>query len=265
MTQPDQSALADLICRDVAELPDRTSPDDWPEAMLVTAEELHLIVTDHLTALASPTFAAGVEAAVSEFRDALAATPFLQDRLAKGQQFNAYESADNEDEEDPLDWEYFLSLGPITNCVQIMRIEGEWRAKLIEAALRVALRTHCAILTPTPAAPPAPDSALGDEIGTILTAATLHGSDEIVLSTEKVRQIAVALRQPAPRADDALRGILTRMEAACDALCAKRSQETYLRMIDVDGAQDELLALDDARAEARKALASDAPTDDKGD
>lgn len=37
-------AIADRIVTDVAELPDRTSPDDWPEAMLVTAEELRLIV-----------------------------------------------------------------------------------------------------------------------------------------------------------------------------------------------------------------------------
>jgi len=35
--------IADRIVKDVAELSDRTSPDDWPEAMLVTAEELILI------------------------------------------------------------------------------------------------------------------------------------------------------------------------------------------------------------------------------
>ncbi len=36
---------ADEIVQAVAELPDRTSPDDWPEAMLVTANELRHIVT----------------------------------------------------------------------------------------------------------------------------------------------------------------------------------------------------------------------------
>lgn len=40
---------AETIARDivvaVSELPDRTSPNEWPEAMLVTASELHLIVT----------------------------------------------------------------------------------------------------------------------------------------------------------------------------------------------------------------------------
>lgn len=47
------------IVRRVAELPDRTSPDDWPDAMLVTADELATILSeelaDHLLhALAEP-------------------------------------------------------------------------------------------------------------------------------------------------------------------------------------------------------------------
>jgi hypothetical protein len=40
-----------LILRDVAELPDRTSPDDWPEAMLITAGELGIIVDKHIRSL----------------------------------------------------------------------------------------------------------------------------------------------------------------------------------------------------------------------
>lgn len=36
--------IATTICQTVAEIPDRSSPDDWPEAMLVTADELQLIV-----------------------------------------------------------------------------------------------------------------------------------------------------------------------------------------------------------------------------
>lgn len=36
--------VAARVCRDVAELPDRSSPEDWPEAMLVTAGELRRIV-----------------------------------------------------------------------------------------------------------------------------------------------------------------------------------------------------------------------------
>ena len=36
------------ILRDVAELPDRTSPDDWPEAMVVTDAELGTIIDKHV-------------------------------------------------------------------------------------------------------------------------------------------------------------------------------------------------------------------------
>lgn len=41
-------AVANAIARDVAELPDRSSPPDWPLAMLVTADELTEIVERHL-------------------------------------------------------------------------------------------------------------------------------------------------------------------------------------------------------------------------
>ena len=37
------------IVRDVAELPDRTSPDDQPDMMLVTAEELQAILARHFS------------------------------------------------------------------------------------------------------------------------------------------------------------------------------------------------------------------------
>jgi len=39
-----QEGVADKIVLDVGELPDRTSPEDWPDAMLVTGEELRAIV-----------------------------------------------------------------------------------------------------------------------------------------------------------------------------------------------------------------------------
>ena len=38
------SDVASLICRYVAELPDRSSPPEWPAAMLVTQNELYSIV-----------------------------------------------------------------------------------------------------------------------------------------------------------------------------------------------------------------------------
>jgi hypothetical protein len=36
--------IADMVVEEVQELPDRTSPDDWPDAMLVTGDELRKIV-----------------------------------------------------------------------------------------------------------------------------------------------------------------------------------------------------------------------------
>lgn len=37
----------DEVIKRIAELPDRTSPEDWPEAMLVTAEELRSILEEY--------------------------------------------------------------------------------------------------------------------------------------------------------------------------------------------------------------------------
>lgn len=54
MTQPNTTAdklAIEQIIRDVAELPDRTSPDDWPEVMLVTADELTIILERALAAI----------------------------------------------------------------------------------------------------------------------------------------------------------------------------------------------------------------------
>jgi hypothetical protein len=40
--------IAISVVRDVAELPDRTSPEDWPEAMIVTDAEILRIVADRV-------------------------------------------------------------------------------------------------------------------------------------------------------------------------------------------------------------------------
>lgn len=45
----DVAEKIELIIRDVAELPDRTSPEDWPEALIVTSGELEEILTQHLS------------------------------------------------------------------------------------------------------------------------------------------------------------------------------------------------------------------------
>ncbi len=49
--QEEMSAQISLIVRDVAELPGRTSPDDQPNMMMVTAEELESILTEHIAPL----------------------------------------------------------------------------------------------------------------------------------------------------------------------------------------------------------------------
>lgn len=48
MTQEEAEKIAQGIVREVAELPDRTSPEDWPDALLVTADELVAILTSYL-------------------------------------------------------------------------------------------------------------------------------------------------------------------------------------------------------------------------
>ncbi len=48
-------ARIDRIVQRVAEMPDRTSPEDWPEAMLVTSKELHDICADELSEVLTET------------------------------------------------------------------------------------------------------------------------------------------------------------------------------------------------------------------
>lgn len=51
-------SLIDAFIRDVSEMPDRSSPSDWPDAMLVTGEELnemlHTFVAKVLTSDVQP-------------------------------------------------------------------------------------------------------------------------------------------------------------------------------------------------------------------
>ena len=61
-------AVAERIVRRVAELPDRTSPDNWPEAMLVTSDELRTIVAEETS---------------GDPPDAVAALRMLMDELQK--------------------------------------------------------------------------------------------------------------------------------------------------------------------------------------
>lgn len=42
--------IAKAVCKRVADLDDRTSPDDWPDAMLVTGRELYDIIMQEFDA-----------------------------------------------------------------------------------------------------------------------------------------------------------------------------------------------------------------------
>ncbi len=46
--QQSRAVLIGAIITNICELPDRTSPEDQPDMMLVTAEELDLILRRHL-------------------------------------------------------------------------------------------------------------------------------------------------------------------------------------------------------------------------
>ena len=63
----DETATA--VVRRVAGLGDRNSPDDWPEAMLVTGKELHLIVSSELAEDDLLSRVRTLEAALREIQD----------------------------------------------------------------------------------------------------------------------------------------------------------------------------------------------------
>lgn len=57
LTKQDADSIIKAVLLDVAELPDRTSPEDQPEMMLVSGDELALILVEQL----SPHIAASSE------------------------------------------------------------------------------------------------------------------------------------------------------------------------------------------------------------
>lgn len=80
----DITRLADKIVRDVAELPDRDSPEDWPEAMIVTGEELHMIITEAFSELRALARTDHVEKVTREAMDAAAYKAYSGHLMALG-------------------------------------------------------------------------------------------------------------------------------------------------------------------------------------
>lgn len=93
-----------------------------------------------------------------EFREALAAIPWIAERIAAGQQFNCYESADNDEDDDPCDMRFALCIGSISDHRFICPIVGQDRAHLVEAALKLAAEASI----PTPKAQSLPLKAEGE-------------------------------------------------------------------------------------------------------
>lgn len=80
----------------------------------------------------------GFATRLQQFEMALFDLPWVADRVLGGHQFNAYESAANDDYDDPDDWKYQLCLGPIGDARFICPLVGRDRAMLVEAALKAA-------------------------------------------------------------------------------------------------------------------------------
>ncbi|WP_230680954.1 hypothetical protein [Paracidovorax cattleyae] len=76
--EEDADGIALDVCRQVAELPDRNSPEHWPQAMLVTADELHMIVREAIAA--TPTKEAELRAELARL-NAIINTPQADDFL----------------------------------------------------------------------------------------------------------------------------------------------------------------------------------------
>lgn len=84
------------------------------------------------------------------FHAAVADLPVVNDALANGQQFNAYDSASNGEDEPDADCEMLICIGPITNARVICRVTGRAQANMIADALTLAALLRARALSPQP-------------------------------------------------------------------------------------------------------------------
>jgi len=77
--EPWAQTLAKNVTQVICEMDDRTSPDDWPEALLVTADELHGIILEQAAdldlILVAPSDIATLTAIVRRMRQILGPRP----------------------------------------------------------------------------------------------------------------------------------------------------------------------------------------------
>ena len=104
--------------------------------------------------------------------------------------------------------------------------------------------------------PEACRESLYAEASAALSATPIGALTEERDAASKLAILFKALLDDANEEARELRDALQRLESANDALCAKRSRETYLAMIDNDKCTDELEELDAARRDARSALSA---------
>lgn len=72
------------------------------------------------------------------FSDAAGRIHFVSEALAKGYQFNAYERAGNDEDDEDEDREYRVGIGPISDFRVMFDVDGHATAELVETALRIA-------------------------------------------------------------------------------------------------------------------------------
>lgn len=72
------------------------------------------------------------------FGDNLGELPNTAAALAKGYQFNAYDSASNDDDDADDECEMLVCLGPITDALLVCRVTGRATANMVADALTIA-------------------------------------------------------------------------------------------------------------------------------
>ena len=75
---------------------------------------------------------------VERFREAVLSRKYIADHIASGPQFNSYESASNDDDMDDDEREYRICIGYIGDFSWLFDIEGQAKAELVVAALKIA-------------------------------------------------------------------------------------------------------------------------------
>ena len=72
------------------------------------------------------------------FQEAVAAVPYIAERLATGQQFNAFDSSLNDEDDDDEDCTMYVCIGPVSDTRSIVSVEGRAEANMIADALTFA-------------------------------------------------------------------------------------------------------------------------------